>query len=63
MATVQAKPQSRRMPNLVDQADEWIQVQMSWAERHPHWWKELRALYQGCLVGDLSDIHALEFSW
>ena len=50
------------MPDLVDQADDWICMQMSRAERHSHWWKELRALYQDGLVGDLSNVHTIEFS-
>ena len=62
MATIWAEPQPRRMPSHVDQADNWILVQISWEEKCPYWWKELRALYWGCLVGDLSNIHALEFS-
>ena len=45
MATVWAKPWPRGMPNPVDQADDWIQVQMRWVGRHPQWWKELWALY------------------
>ena len=61
MATIQAKPWPRRMPNSVDQVDDCIWVQMSQIWRHPYWWKELRALYWGYLVGDLSNIHALEF--
>ena len=49
------------MPNLVDQADDWIWVQI-WEGRHPHWLKELRALYRSCLVGELQNIHALQFA-
>ena len=51
------------MPNLVDHADSWIQVQMSREGRHPHWWKELKALYRDSLAGDLSNTHALQLAW
>ena len=61
-APMWVKPKPRRMPNPVDQADDWIWVQMSQEGRHPHWWKQLRALYWGCLVGNLSEIHALQFA-
>ena len=55
-------PWPRKMPNPVDCADNWIWVQMSWEAWHPCWWRELKALYRGCLVNDLSDTHALQFA-
>ena len=61
-AAVWATPQPRRLPDPVDQADTWIQVQMGQKGRHPYWLKELRALYWGCLVGDLSNFHTLQFA-
>ena len=44
-AIVLAQPQPWRKPNPVDQAENQILMQMSWAGRHLHWWKELRDLY------------------
>ena len=58
--TVGAEPQSRRMPDLTDQADDWIQVKMRQKGSHPLWWKELRALYWDCLLGNLYDVHTLQ---
>ena len=60
-ATIQAKPQPRRMPDLVDQIDEWIWVHISWEGRHPQWLKEFRALYWGCLVCNLDVAQVLHF--
>ena len=62
MATVWAKPQPRRMPNQVDQIDEWIGVHISLEGRHPHWWRELRGLYWDCLVHNLNNGQALHFA-
>ena len=50
------------MPDPVDCADNWIQVQMSWEAWHPHWWRELKALYRSWLANNLSDTHALQFN-
>ena len=61
MAAIWAEPQPRRMPDLVDQADNWVWVQMSWEGKHPHWLKELRALSWDCLVGDLHDVYTYSF--
>ena len=62
-AAIWAKPRPRRKPDIVDQAVNWIWVQMRWAGRHPGWWKELWALYWDHPVCNLCDICALEYSW
>ena len=62
-AAIWAKLWPRRMPDLVDCTDDWIQVQMSREVWHPYWWKELKALYRDCLANDLSDAHVLQFVW
>ena len=58
-----AKCQPRGMPDLVDQVDDWIQVQMRWAGRHLWWWKELWAIHMGFLLDDLYNAYTLQFAW
>ena len=61
-ATILAAPQPSRMPNPVDQADDWLQAQIRQAGRHPWWCKELQALYEDHPVHNLCGIHTLEYS-
>ena len=62
MAAIWGEPWPRRIPTPVDQVYEWIWVHISQEGRHPHWWRELRALYWGCLVHDLYNTQALHFA-
>ena len=62
MAAIQAEPWHRSTPNPVEHADYWIQVQILREPWHPHWWKELKALYRDS-AGDLHDAQALQVAW
>ena len=61
MTAIQAEPQHRKTPDPVEHADDWIQPQMIREPQHPHWWKELKALYRDS-AGNLSDAQVLQLA-